>query len=79
MHGGACTGVLGNPSRPLSVVQGRNIECPGEDPYLSGEYAAAFVNGFERNPSDPGHLQVPATASPRRVRRKPQSAANRKR
>ena len=25
----------------------RNIETPGEDPYLSGEYATAFVRGFQ--------------------------------
>eukprot|EP01013_Petalomonas_cantuscygni_P003871 TRINITY_DN14118_c0_g1_i1.p1 TRINITY_DN14118_c0_g1~~TRINITY_DN14118_c0_g1_i1.p1 ORF type:complete len:810 (-),score=165.70 TRINITY_DN14118_c0_g1_i1:209-2638(-) len=35
---------------------GRNIECPGEDPYVSGEYAAAFVDGFEHHPDDPSHL-----------------------
>jgi beta-D-xylosidase 4 len=35
-------------------------ECPGEDPYLSGEYAVAFVQGFERNPDDPTHLQASA-------------------
>ena len=39
---------------------GRNIETPGEDPYLSGEYATAFVRGLERNPIDPGHLQASA-------------------
>jgi len=39
---------------------GRNIETPGEDPYLSGEYATAFVSGFERNPIDPGHVQASA-------------------
>jgi len=39
---------------------GRNIETPGEDPYLSGEYATAFVKGFEQNPVDPGHLQASA-------------------
>ena len=40
--------------------RGRNIECPGEDPYLSGEYAASFVQGFERNPDDPTHIQASA-------------------
>ena len=29
-------------------------------PYLSGEYATAFVSGFERNPIDPGHVQASA-------------------
>ena len=38
---------------------GRNIETPGEDPYLSGEYAVSFVRGFERAEDDPTHLQVP--------------------
>ena len=27
---------------------GRNIECPGEDPYLSGEYSVSFVHGLEK-------------------------------
>jgi len=35
---------------------GRNIETPGEDPFLSGQYAINFVDGFERDPSDPGHI-----------------------
>ena len=39
---------------------GRNVECPGEDPYLSGEYATAFVQGFERNPDDTTHIQASA-------------------
>ena len=39
---------------------GRNIETPGEDPYLSGEYAAAFVQGFEHSEDDPTHLQASA-------------------
>ena len=39
---------------------GRNIETPGEDPYLSGEYASAFVGGFERSEDDPTHLQASA-------------------
>ena len=37
---------------------GRNIEVPGEDPYLVGEYAEFFVKGFERAPEDPTHIQV---------------------
>jgi len=40
---------------------GRNIEVPGEDPYLSGEYATQFVQGFEHAPEDPnGFLQASA-------------------
>ncbi|KAJ8604330.1 hypothetical protein CTAYLR_002499 [Chrysophaeum taylorii] len=40
---------------------GRNIETPGEDPVLSGEYAAQFVRGFERSSLDDGaHLQASA-------------------
>jgi len=39
---------------------GRNIETPGEDPYLSGEYATAFVQGFEHNEADPYHIQASA-------------------
>ena len=39
---------------------GRNIETPGEDPYLTGEYAAAFVAGFEHSPDDAAHLQASA-------------------
>jgi|EP00966_Prymnesium_polylepis_P016432 beta-glucosidase-like glycosyl hydrolase len=37
---------------------GRNIETPGEDPYHSGEYATAFVKGFQESPLDEGHLLV---------------------
>ena len=39
---------------------GRNIETPGEDPYLSGEYATAFVTGFQKAPEDPTHLMASA-------------------
>ena len=39
---------------------GRNIETPGEDPYLSGEYATAFVTGFQKAPEDPAHLMASA-------------------
>ena len=39
---------------------GRNLECAGEDPYLSGEYAAAFVGGFERLEEDPRYLAASA-------------------
>ena len=36
---------------------GRNIEVPGEDPYLVGEYAEYFVKGFEQAPEDTTHIQ----------------------
>jgi len=40
---------------------GRNIEVPGEDPMLVGEYAEWFVKGFERAPEDDGaHIQASA-------------------
>eukprot|EP00966_Prymnesium_polylepis_P165406 3824119-Prymnesium_polylepis.1 len=39
---------------------GRNLETPGEDPYMSGEYAAAWVQGFEHSPDDPSHIQASA-------------------
>merc|ERR1719420_1168506 len=39
---------------------GRNIEVPGEDPYLTGEYAEHFVKGFQEAPEDPGHIQASA-------------------
>lgn len=39
---------------------GRNVETPGEDSYLSGEYATSFVQGFEQNPADKEHIQASA-------------------
>ena len=40
---------------------GRNLETPGEDPYVSGEYATEFVQGFQRAPADDGaHLLASA-------------------
>jgi beta-glucosidase-like glycosyl hydrolase len=39
---------------------GRNLECAGEDPYLSGEYAAAFVGGFEHLEEEPRYLAASA-------------------
>lgn len=39
---------------------GRNLETPGEDPYLSGEYATGFVKGFQESEDDPYHLQASA-------------------
>jgi len=39
---------------------GRNLETPGEDPYLSGEYATQWVQGLERSEDDPSHIQASA-------------------
>lgn len=39
---------------------GRNIETAGEDPFLSGEYARNFVNGFEHATETPYPLQASA-------------------
>lgn len=39
---------------------GRNLETPGEDPYLTGEYATYFVKGMEQSPEDPRHIQASA-------------------
>lgn len=39
---------------------GRNLETPGEDPYLTGEYAVSFVRGFQESPADPGHVKASA-------------------
>eukprot|EP00931_Biecheleriopsis_adriatica_P051458 TRINITY_DN29844_c0_g1_i2.p1 TRINITY_DN29844_c0_g1~~TRINITY_DN29844_c0_g1_i2.p1 ORF type:complete len:805 (+),score=148.68 TRINITY_DN29844_c0_g1_i2:44-2416(+) len=39
---------------------GRNIETPGEDPLLTGEYAEHFVKGFQEAPEDPSHVQASA-------------------
>lgn len=39
---------------------GRNIETPGEDPFLTGEYANYFVRGFQEAEEDPYHLQASA-------------------
>ena len=40
---------------------GRNLETPGEDKYLSGQYAAAFVGGMQESELDPAHWQAGAT------------------
>jgi beta-glucosidase-like glycosyl hydrolase len=38
---------------------GRNIETPGEDPFLTGQYAINFVQGLEHSKEDPyGALQA---------------------
>ena len=39
---------------------GRNLECPGECPHVSGAYAESFVRGFQNAPEDPHHLQASA-------------------
>mmetsp|Transcript_107725 Transcript_107725/g.303479 ORF Transcript_107725/g.303479 Transcript_107725/m.303479 type:complete len:901 (+) Transcript_107725:91-2793(+) len=39
---------------------GRNIETPGEDPYVTAEYAEHFVKGFQEAPEDPYHVQASA-------------------
>lgn len=35
-------------------------ETPGEDPYLSGQYAVSFVKGMQESPKDPGHIMASA-------------------
>lgn len=40
---------------------GRNIETPGEDPYLSGQYAVEFVRGMEQSDED-GGARIQASA-----------------
>lgn len=39
---------------------GRNLESAGECPYVSGEYATAFVDGFERLEEEPRYLAASA-------------------
>ena len=39
---------------------GRNIETPGEDPYLSGQYAIEFVRGMQEDGDDGGRLLASA-------------------
>ena len=51
------------PTTPHSHTQprwGRNIECAGEDPLLSGQYAINFVQGFEHARETPYPLQASA-------------------
>ena len=38
----------------------RNIETPGEDPYLTGQYAIHFTKGMQESPDDPSHIQASA-------------------
>lgn len=39
---------------------GRNLETPGEDPYLVGQYAIQFTQGMQTSPDDPRYLQASA-------------------
>ena len=39
---------------------GRNVESPGEDPFLVGEYAVHFVRGFQENKADSRYWQASA-------------------
>ena len=39
---------------------GRNIETPGEDPYLTSQYAIQFTKGMQEAPEDPYHIQASA-------------------
>ena len=45
---------------PTQPRWGRNLECAGEDPLLSGEYAINFVQGFEHAKETPYPLQASA-------------------
>jgi beta-glucosidase-like glycosyl hydrolase len=38
----------------------RNLETPGEDPYLSGEYATYYIRGMQESPADTEHIQASA-------------------
>ena len=44
----------------VPTAAGRNLETPGEDPYVTGQYAIAFVTGLQESPDDPTHLQASA-------------------
>ena len=49
--------------RPSSRARsrwGRNLECAGEDPFLSGEYAVHWVRGFQTANEAPFPLQAAA-------------------
>jgi len=39
---------------------GRNLETPGEDPFVSGQYAKYFVSGFQTAPEAPYMIQASA-------------------
>jgi hypothetical protein len=59
----------GSPPPPLCRAQinlmrdprwGRNSEVPGEDPFLSGEYATYFVRGLQGGPDELRYLKMSA-------------------
>lgn len=39
---------------------GRNIETPGEDPYLTSQYAIHYTKGMQESPDDTVHIQASA-------------------
>lgn len=47
-------------SKTLAVRTYCNSETPGEDPYLSGQYAINFVKGFQEHPEAPGEVMASA-------------------
>ena len=49
-------------ARPVRLRRrwGRNLECAGEDPFASGEYATNFVKGFQTAKEAPYPLQASA-------------------
>eukprot|EP01052_Picozoa_sp_SAG31_P069793 SAG31_NODE_28631_length_407_cov_0.941558_2_plen_46_part_00 len=34
------------------------LETPGEDPYLTAQYAEWYTKGMQVAPEDPGHIQA---------------------
>jgi len=58
----ALSSFLLNPPTPAcdDAGWGRNLECPGEDPLVSGQYAAAFVGGLQTAREVPYPLQASA-------------------
>jgi hypothetical protein len=49
-----------SPPCPPRALAGRNLECPGEDPLLSGIYATHFVQGLQTAKEAPYPLQASA-------------------
>eukprot|EP01043_Picozoa_sp_COSAG02_P018318 COSAG02_NODE_854_length_16499_cov_76.082561_6_plen_136_part_00 len=43
-----------------ALLYTRCSETPGEDPYLSGQYAINFVKGFQEHPEAPGEVMASA-------------------
>ena len=54
-------------ARAPPTPSGRNLESAGEDPFLSGEYAVNFVQGFEHAKETPYPLQASACCKVRRT------------